>query len=364
MVDPLAVTVDAAGNVYFADYGNGVIREVATNGIIGTVAGGGTNASGNGIAATNASLANPRGLATDAFGNLYFTDTSSNRIREVSGGIVTTVAGTGAAGFSGDGGPAIHATFNGPWGMAFDGSGNMFVADFGNCRIREIGANGIVTTVAGNGTTNYSGDGGPATNAGLSHPYAVAVDWLGNLYIADGGNYRVRKVSSTGTITTVAGDGKQGFAGDGGPPLQAELGIPIGVAVSATGAVFIADAQNYRIREVLYPTPTLQIPNVTGASAGYYDVVVTSAFGSVTSGVVTLNVALPAMSAAWSAGQGVQFQFAGCPGSQYVLLMATNLAAPINWQPVCTNAADGNGNCCFSDTNTVNAAQYYRAVGQ
>jgi sugar lactone lactonase YvrE len=365
MDEPIAVTVDPAGNVYFVDYGNGVIRQVATNGVIATVAGGGTNTSANGIAATNAALAYPRGLATDAFGNLFFSDTSSNRIRVVSAaGIVTTVAGTGAAAFSGDGGPATNATFNYPWGMALDGSGNLFVADFGNCRIREIAVNGTVTTVAGNGTTNFLGDGGPATSAALDHPYAVAVDGFGNLFIGDGMHYRVRKVSSAGTITTVAGDGTQGFAGDGGPPLQAKLNIPIGVAVNAAGAVFIADFLNFRIREVLFPTPTLQIPNMTGASAGSYDVVVTSLFGSVTSSVATLNVALPPMSAAWCPGQGVQFQFTGSPASQYVLLMATNLTPPVIWQPLCTNAADAAGNCCFSDTNTGNPAQYYRAAAQ
>ncbi|MGA2174598.1 MAG: immunoglobulin domain-containing protein [Verrucomicrobiota bacterium] len=363
MSEPVAVAADNLGNLFIVDLENDVIRKVGTNGIITTAAGGGTNSSGNGVLATNASLSSPRGLAVNSLGNLFIADTSSNRIREVSAsGSITTVAGTGAPGFSGDGGPATNATFHGPWGIAFDSSGNLFIADLGNSRIRQIGTNGLVATVAGNGTAGFSGDGGAATNAALNHPYAVAVDGFGNLFIADGGNFRVRKVANTGTITTLAGNGTEGFLGDGGWPVDAELALPIGVAVNAAGDVFIADMHNNRIREVLYQTPLLLLSNVTGGSAGMYDVVVTSPYGSVTSSIATLNVALPPLSAALGAGQGVQFQFTGTPGYSYVLQVAANLTPPVNWQPLVTNAADANGNWSFTDTNTANPDQFYRAM--
>jgi sugar lactone lactonase YvrE len=361
--EPYAVAVDNIGEVFIMDYENSVIRKVGTNGTITTVAGGGTNANGDGIPATNATVSYVRGMAVDSLGNLFFADTYSNRIREVTtNGIITTVAGTGVAGFSGDGGPAANATFDGPWGITFDNSGNLFVADWGNSRIRRIDADGFITTVAGDGTAGFSGDGGPATNAALDHPYAVAVADFGDLFIADGANYRVREVCATGTITTLAGNGTAGFRGDGGLPINAELDLPIGVAVNAAGNVFIADFENDRIREVLYQTPTLALSNIGGASAGMYDLVVTSPYGSVTSSIANLNVALPPLNAYLGAGHGVQFQFAGTAGTPYVLLVATNLTPPVNWQPLVTNAADAGGNWSYTETNMSNPTQFYRAM--
>ncbi len=205
--------------------------------------------SGDGGAATSATLASPAAVAYDASGNLYIADAQNHVIREVStAGILTTVAGTGVEGFGGDGGPATSAQLDTPRGVAVDASGNLYIADSHNQRIREV-SGGTIRTIAGNGTAGYSGDGGLATAATLFLPEAVAVDASGNVYIADTGNFVIRKVSA-GTITTVAGDGEQTYSGDGGPATAAGLDTPTGVAVDASGNLYIADSHNQRIREV------------------------------------------------------------------------------------------------------------------
>jgi sugar lactone lactonase YvrE len=290
---PTGVAVDASGNLFIADSWNSRIRKVGTNGIITTVAGkGGTGGfSGDGGPATNAELDVPTGVAVDASGNLFIADCWNSRIRKVgTNGIITTVAGNGTYGFSGDGGPATKAGLNYSQGVAVDASGNLFIADNNNHRIREVGTNGIITTVAGKGGTGgFSGDGGPATGAELQYPTGVAVDASGNLFIADCFNCRIREVGTNGIITTVAGNGNYGFSGDGGPPTKAQL-YPSDVAVDASGNLFIADCWNSRIREVGFEGPTLVLTNVSGANAGSYDVVVSSPYGSVTSSIVTLQV--------------------------------------------------------------------------
>ena len=212
-----------------------------------TVAGGNV---GDGGPATNASFNNPGGVAVDTAGNLFIADTYNNRIRRVgTNGIITTVVGGGGNGI-GDGGGATNANLYWPMGMAVDASGNLFIADSAfNC-IRKVDTRGIITTVAGNGTYAYSGDSGPATNASLSNPYGVAVDTSGNLFIADTFNNRIRKVNTNGTITTVAGTGTNSYSGDGGAATNASLYCPMGLAVDASGNLFIADTGNYRIRKV------------------------------------------------------------------------------------------------------------------
>ena len=223
------------------------------NSIISTVAGNGAAGySGDGGAATIAGLNDPYGVALDAAGNLFIADSDNCCIREVNHatGVITTVAGNGTAGYSGDGGPATAAELYGPEGVALDAAGDLFIADcFNNC-IREVNyATGVITTVAGNGAYGYSGDGGPATTAGLNWPTGVAVDAAGNLFIADCGNSCVREVNhATGVITTVAGNGTTGYRGDGGLATAAELLDPTGVAVDAAGNLFIADG-NHCIRE-------------------------------------------------------------------------------------------------------------------
>jgi len=246
LYDPSGVAVDSAGNLYIADFYNGRIREVS-NGVINTVAGGGASLSDG--SATRAKLA-PFRVALDPSGNLYLSDLSGNRIRKVSGGVITTLAGTGQPPpvYSGNNGPAISALLNQPVGVATDTAGNLYFADSGTDRVHKV-SGGVITTVAGNGTFGYTGDTGPATSAELNYPIGIALDSAGNLYIADSHNSSVRKVSN-GVITTVAGNGMQGFSGDGGPATSAQLNNPTGVAVDAAGNLYIADSDNGRVRKV------------------------------------------------------------------------------------------------------------------
>ncbi len=234
---PFGIAADSAGNFYIADTFNGRIREV-TGGVIRTLAGGGLSVGDNGPAAS-AQLNNPGGVGLDSAGNLYIADTGDALIRKVTNGVITTVAGDRVGSFSGDNGPAISASLYIPIGVATDSAGNLYIADQDNHRIRKV-ANGVITTVAGNGIEGYSGDNGPATNAELAFPAAVVVDSAGNLYIADENNNRVRKVAS-GVITTVAGNGTAGFSGDNGPATSAQLFGPSGLALDSAGDLYIAD---------------------------------------------------------------------------------------------------------------------------
>jgi trimeric autotransporter adhesin len=236
---PQAVAVDSSGNFYFCDTLNNVVRKVTAGGAISTIAGNGTaGSSGDGGPATSAELNRPHGIAVDSSGNVYVSDTQNNKVRKISGGTITTVAGNGTPGFGGDGGPANSAMLFTPTGLAVDSSGNLYIADFTNNRIREV-SNGTITTVAGDGLSGYSGDGGPATSAMLNGPIGVAIDSNNNIYIADQNNNAIREVSH-GNITTVAGDGLPGVGGDGGPATQAVVGNPTGVAVDSSGNIYIA----------------------------------------------------------------------------------------------------------------------------
>lgn len=252
-VAPAGLVVDGAGNLFVADFRNNRIRKVDPSGIITTVAGNGAASfSGDGGSATSASLNIPIGVVVDGAGNLFIADSSNHRIRKVDHvtQIITTVAGNGTEGFSGDGGLATTASLNVPTGVALDSSGNLYITDKGNNRLRKVDhTTQIITTLAGNGTGAFSGDGGPATSAGLE-PETVAVDGSGNLFIADFANNRVRKVDTGGTITTIAGNGTGAFSGDGGPATSASLFFPRGVAFDSSGNLFIADANNLRIRKV------------------------------------------------------------------------------------------------------------------
>ncbi|ALS25048.1 S-layer homology domain-containing protein [Paenibacillus naphthalenovorans] len=250
---PYGVAVDSAGNLYIADTLNHRVRKVDASGNVSTVAGTGTaGSSGDGGAAASAQLNKPFGVAVDSGGNLYIADTFNHRIRKVdASGNISTVAGTGTAGNPGEGEFATSANIKYPYGVAVDSGGNLFyVADDGSSRVRKVDASGKISTVAGNGTAGSSGDGGAAALAQLYLPYGVAVDSGGNLYIADTFNHRVRKVDTSGNISTVAGNGTAGSSGDGGAAASAQLNYPYGVAVDSGGNLYIADTYNQRVRKV------------------------------------------------------------------------------------------------------------------
>ena len=219
---PLGVALDAAGNLYIADSNNNRIRKVDPAGIITTIAR--TDEEGffgDGGPATEAHLRCPSGVATDSTGNLYIADPCNQRILRVDpSGTISTYAGTGELSFGGDGGPAVEAQLRFPPGVTVDAAGNLYIADFANHRIRKVGSSGTITTIAGTGERGFAGDGGSATEAQLRGPTGVATDGTGNLYIADPGNDRIRRVDSSGTISTVAGNGIPGFSGDGGPAVE------------------------------------------------------------------------------------------------------------------------------------------------
>jgi trimeric autotransporter adhesin len=251
---PQGVAVDGKGKVYIAESGNGRVRRVGPDGTITTFAGiGKVYVSGDGGPATLAAIGYPEGVAVDGQGNVYIVDRANDNVRKVNPrGTITTIAGNPKAGngFSGDGGPATSAQLFSPRAVAVDGKGNVYIADYQNYRVRRVSAGGTITTIAGNGKLGSSGDGGPATSAQLNYPVAVAVDRQGNVYIAEERGHRVRKVSPGGSITTFAGNGTQGFSGDGGPATSAQLAWPRGVAADGKGNVYIVDNWTNRVRMV------------------------------------------------------------------------------------------------------------------
>ena len=252
---PEDLAVAANGDIYVADTGNHAIRKVSfATGLITTVAGTGSpGSSGDGGPATSAKLKSPSGVSLAANGDVYIADTSNRKIRKLSAatGIITTFAGTGASGYSGDGGVATAAKLKDPQGVEIALNGDVYIADTSNHAVRRVAAaTGVITTVAGTGSSGYSGDGGAATAAELNSPESVTVTATGEIYVADTGNDAVRKFAVGGAISTAAGTGVGGYSGDGGPPTSAQLDAPSGIAVTPAGTFYIADTQNSRIRSV------------------------------------------------------------------------------------------------------------------
>jgi len=246
------ITLDKKGNIYIAMREHNIISRIDTKGMMSRYVGSGESGfSGDGGPAIKASLRIPAGLAFDLEGNLYIADRENHRVRKVdTSGNISTFAGTGKAGFSGDGGPAAKASLNLPSGVVADKKGNLFISDRSNDRIRVVDKKGVIRTYAGSGVAGFQGDAGPALKAQLDKPFGITLDKSGNLYIADRNNNRVRKVSSEGIITTVAGDGGFFFMGDNGPAYRASVAAPTGVSVDSKGNLYIADRNNNRIRVV------------------------------------------------------------------------------------------------------------------
>jgi len=261
-----AIASGSAGYLYLATADNR-IRMITPAGVIWTLAGTGvTGYSGDNGLAANATLNNPSAVVADKFGTLYVADQQNHRVRKIgSNGVITTYAGTGTAGYTGDHGPAAHAQLNNPEGLAVDALGNLYVADASNSVVRKVGTDGTIVTVAGNGTSGFSGDNGPATQAQLTYPWGLAVDPSGNLYIADLDNYRVRRVAPNGTITTFAGTGTPGASGDGGPATAAQMYQPNGVATDSNGNVYILAGGRVRL-----VNPAGTITTIAGGGSLFY----------------------------------------------------------------------------------------------
>lgn len=249
---PSGLAVSGEGTVYVADRSNGRVRRIDDDGTIETVAGSRDRLhTGDGGPAAEAYLAQPGGVAVDSEGCVYVSDTPSERVRKIdASGVITRFAGTGDHGFAGDGGPAAESQMHWPEEVVADSAGNVYIADTWNCRVRRVDPSGRIVTVAGTGKHGYSGDGGPAAEASLNVPKGLALNPKGNLYVADSKNNRIRMIDASGTITTIAGTGRSGFTGDGGPAVEARLRYPCGVAVDAAGNVYFGDSSNNRVRMI------------------------------------------------------------------------------------------------------------------
>jgi len=272
LINPIGVAEAPDGSIYVADFDGNRIRRISQNGIITTVAGNGVAGfNGDGGLAQNARIDSPLDVTVAPDGNVYFTDIDNQRIRRIgTNGIITTIAGTGTAGFTGDGGQATAARVNLPVGISIASDGSIYFADLSNHRVRRITPNGVITTVAGTGTVGFSGNGSLATAAQLSSPTDVEVAPDGSFYIVDRGNQRVRFVNTAGVISTFAGTGTQGFSGDGGQATAAMLNNPYMVSRAADGSVYLADSSNYRIRKIA-PNGIITTIGGTGANSNTGD---------------------------------------------------------------------------------------------
>lgn len=268
---PCGIAVDATGNLYIADADNDRIRKVDNAGIISTIAGTGTNGfSGDGFAATSADIGFPSCIIVDAFGNVFFASQNGGYcVRKINtSGIISTIAGTGVSGYNGDGILAVNAQLTSPAAIYLDAAGNLFIGDFAGMRVRKVNTSGIISTIAGNGSAGSGGDGGPATNSQLFYPYGVAVDGAGNVFICESGNNKIRRIDSAGQISTFAGVGGLlgGYSGNGGPAVLAQLNHPSAVTLDGAGNVYIGDYENNAIRKITVPAMSVSQESYAGAN--------------------------------------------------------------------------------------------------
>ena len=251
---PYGLTIDKVGNIYIADYGNNAIRKINTTGVITTVAGIGVGGfSGDNNLATLAELNHPTSVFVDIPGNIYIGDCGNHRIRKINiSGIITSIAGNGKGGYYADGGLADTSEINSPFDISMDKSGSLYFCDpaYDVERIRKINSSGFISTIAGNGIQGYSGNGGPATSAELYAPTSFSIDNSGNIYFTDQGNQRIRKIDTLGNITAIAGIGISGFSGEGGPASAAEFNFPVGIALDNSDNIYLVDQLNQRIRKI------------------------------------------------------------------------------------------------------------------
>jgi uncharacterized protein (TIGR03437 family) len=381
---PTRVAVDSSGNIYIVDYYNFAIREVtAATGIINTIGGdgvesapaalsGGTVSLGDNGPATQANISDVHGIAVDSSGNVYLADTGNARIREIvlKTGNMITFAGNGVVGYAGDGGAAVNASLSRPCGLAFDASGNLYVADYGNATVRKITPSGTISTIAGNGAYGYTGDGGPASKAQFGDPYAIAFDPAGNIFVSDVAFMNIREITTNGNIqtidsnvdveslvvdsadniyypdyvantiqkllpdqaqVTIAGNGTAGFSGDGGAATEAQLNQPYGVAFGSGGDIYIADSQNMVIRELVPVTSSIGIVNAAsniggGVSPG--EIVVLYGTGI---GPSTLAINQPANGFFGTQVGGTTVSFDGNP-APLIYASATQVAAIVPYE--------------------------------
>ena len=300
---PNGIACDTSGNVYIAEEHGIRVRKVNAAGVISTFAGTGVQGyAGDGGLATSAGFVLPEGVAVDTSGNVYIADAYGNRIRKVNtAGIISTFAGTGTGGYNGDGLQATVTTLSTPYAVLPDNAGNVYISDSSNNRVRKVNAGGIVSTYAGNGSSAFAGDGGQATSASISGALGITLDSAGNLYIADQNNYRIRKVTAAGVISTVAGNGIQGYSGDGGLATAAEVKVPEGVLIDAIGNLYIGDGANYVIRKVTYFTAVQAATPTFSPAAGTYTSAQAVALSSTTTGAsiyYTLDGSIPTAASA------------------------------------------------------------------
>ncbi|WP_372637381.1 S-layer homology domain-containing protein [Cohnella sp.] len=365
---PGGVTFDSAGNMYITEIGYERVRKVDTNGIITTVAGsstGGQGYAGDGGPATAALLNNPVDVAVDSAGNLYIAEIFNHTIRKVdqTTGIITTVVGTGASGFSGDGGPATSAQLNTPYSIDFDDSGNLYIADRNNNRVRKVDTSGNISTVAGTGVAGYSGDGGPATAARMDSPIGLTVDDDGTLYVVENSNHVIRKISPTGIITTIAGTGTFGDSGDGGPAKTAQLRVPLGIDLDHNGNLFVADRGNHKIKKLEAVTHTVAFDKNGG------DTEATPPTLSVTDGETVAALPAPPTRTGYAfAGWNTQPNGSGT-GFDETTVVSGDVTVYAMWSlnpphaPANLRASPGNGQASLAWDSVTSAVYYSLYIG-